>query len=100
MSSSENMDAASIISARFAAASSRSSAGISPVRTTSPFSPSKYRAFMSTRSTTPWKFISRPIGICRATALWPSFVLSWAITRDGSAPLRSHLLTKAMLGTL
>ena len=55
---------------------------------------------MSIRSTTPSCLSSRPIGICISTALCLSFSVSWLHTRKGSAPERSHLLTKAMRGTL
>ena len=100
VSSSENMDAVSTSSSRFSCATDKSDSGISSTRTASPLSPSKYSAFMVTKSITPSKFISRPIGSCISTAVCPSFFWSWSMTRVGFAPLLSHLLMNAIHGML
>jgi hypothetical protein len=106
----------SISSARFWSTSSRSSAGISSVSSTlMPFSPVLRMAFMRTRSTTPLKLSSAPMGTCRAAAFILSFFRSWSTTRHGLAPAleyaemdwkdvrtthRSILLINATRGTL
>ncbi len=60
----------------------------------------KSQAVFVTRSMTPQKPSSAPMGICAATALAPrrSFMVSMAWKK--SAPTRSYLLMKAMQGTL
>ena len=54
---------------------------------------------MRTRSTTPTKRSSEPIGYCRAIGRAPSRTRIISSTRSKSAPVRSILLTKAMRGT-
>jgi hypothetical protein len=100
ISSSLNMLAASSITSRRSSASTFSDAGMSPSMICSPLSPSKRKARIFTRSITPSSLSSRPIGICIMTALCLSFSRSCSVTRAGLAPERSHLLTKAMRGTL
>ena len=100
ISSSLYMLTASSMTSRRASASTCRWAGISPWTMFSPLSPSKRKAFMVTRSTTPSSLSSSPMGICIITALCLSFSRSCSVTRTGLAPERSHLLTKAMRGTL
>ena len=57
-------------------------------------------AFIFTRSTTPEKLSSNPIGNCIGTGLAPKRDFICSITRRKSAPNLSILLTKTNLGTL
>src|SRR5579862_1575925 len=56
--------------------------------------------FIWIKSTTPVKLSSAPIGNCRGTAFAPSISLTCLTTFKKSAPARSILFTKPILGTL
>ena len=56
-------------------------------------------AFMLTRSTTPLKSASVPIGICMTSGTAPRRSTIMSTQRWNSAPVRSSLLTKQMRGT-
>ena len=56
-------------------------------------------AFISTKSTIPWKFSSAPIGNTKGTGLAPNFSLISRTALKKSAPERSILFTKAIRGT-
>ena len=88
------------MAARNSAALSMRSAGIScSVNLASLPSPSQTMAFIVSRSTTPLKFASAPIGSCSGTARAPSFSLMSARHMKKSAPVLSILLEKMMRGT-
>src|SRR5678816_3388119 len=55
---------------------------------------------MVIRSTTPLNPSSAPIGSCKGTALAPNISLTCFTTFRKSAPARSILFTKPILGTL
>ncbi len=77
-----------------------SSAGISPYSNFMPCeASSQWMAFIFSRSTTPLKLSSAPIGSCIGTATAPSLAFSWPTTFWKLAPVRSILLTNAMRGT-
>ena len=54
---------------------------------------------MPTRSTTPRKSLSAPIGICRTSGVEFSRSTIMSTQRKKSAPVRSSLLTKHIRGT-
>ena len=56
-------------------------------------------AFMPTRSTTPVKSASAPIGICTTSGVAFSRVTIMSTQRWNSAPTRSSLFTKQIRGT-
>ena len=86
---------------RYSAAWSFRSSGIGSSWYCAPrSSPSQISAFISTRSTTPLKVSSIPIGSCKVTQVMPSFSVRVAAARKKSAPVRSSLLMKMMRGTL
>ena len=72
----------SIIFWRYSAACSFRSSGIGASSYSAPSSsPFQMMAFISTRSTTPLKVSSMPIGSCSVTQLMPSFSVSVAAAR-------------------
>ncbi|MNI56996.1 hypothetical protein D3C73_1120290 [compost metagenome] len=101
ISSSLASAAASIMKVRASVASASRSAGTSLYSNFMPCeASSQWMAFIFSRSTTPLKPSSAPIGSCIGTALAPSFAFSWPTTLLKLAPVRSILLTNAMRGTL
>ena len=57
-------------------------------------------AFISTKSITPTKFASDPIGICNTAGLASNLSIIDSTSKSKSAPVLSNLLTKHILGTL
>ncbi len=83
-----------------ACASSVSSAGMSPTSNLAPSSsPDQIWAWSLTRSITPWKFASLPIGNWMGQAFAASRSRIWATAAWKSAPVRSILFTNARRGT-
>ena len=76
------------------------SAGISVLSKTLPASSRQMSACIVTRSTTPWKSASLPIGIWIGTGRAPRRSRIMSTQRQKSAPVRSILLMKQMRGTL
>ena len=100
MVSSEASAAAATSSSRASAAASASASGMSSSRQVSPWSASfQYSARPRTRSTTPSKPSSAPIGSWIGTGVAPRRSRIWRTQRSKSAPMRSILLTKATRGT-
>ena len=92
--------AASSSLSRAASASARQASGMGASVKVSPWSWSFQRmACMATRSMTPSKLSSAPMGVCMQTGLAPNRSCIWPMTRWKSAPALSILLTKASLGT-
>ena len=102
----------SIISSSFSATASSSlprhssaaSVWVAGMSTTSYISPlaasaDQTSAFMRTRSTTPLKSASAPIGSCMTSGTAPRRSTIMSTQRWNSAPVRSSLLTKQMRGT-
>ena len=88
-------------SARYSSAMSTRSAGMSTMSQDAPRSPlCQTRAFISTRSTTPVKSDSAPIGNWMTAALQPRRSRMVPSTKKKSAPVRSILLMKHIRGTL
>ena len=77
-------------------------AGISSTSYASPLSvsPRQVSAFIETRSMTPMKSASVPIGSCSTSGTAASRVRIISTQRWNSAPVRSSLLTKQIRGTL
>ncbi len=90
----------SIIFSRHFAASSAYFAGIGPSIGASSRSPVNVHAFISTRSITPSKSDSAPIGIWIGIGFAPSRSTIMSTVRQKFAPIRSILFTKQMRGTL
>ena len=76
-------------------------AGMSMTSKRSPFSElsSQTSAFMVTRSMTPWKLASAPIGSWMTAGTDSSRCSIMSTVREKLAPIRSILLTKQMRGT-
>ena len=84
--------------------SSAASVCVAGMSTTSYISPSLASAFQTsarirTRSMTPLKSASAPIGSCITSGVAPRRVTIMSTQRWNSAPVRSSLLTKQMRGT-
>ena len=91
---------ASMISARRISASSTNSGGTSTSSQVAPRSEVfQTRPRMVSRSTTPAKSDSAPIGICSTSGLQSSRSRMLPVQNKKSAPVRSSLLTKQMRGT-
>src|SRR5690606_38373266 len=100
ISSSLASAAVSIMKVRASSAVSTRSAGMSPYSNFMPCeASSQWMAFIFSRSTTPLKPSSAPIGTCIGTGTAPSLAFSWSRTLKKLAPVRSILLTNAMRGT-
>ena len=86
---------------RHSAASSVWVSGMSTVSYISPLAASADQtyAFIVTRSTTPWKSASEPMGSCMTIGVAPRRSVIMSTQRRNSAPVRSSLLTKQMRGT-
>ena len=78
-----------------------SSSGISTISNSAPnFSSFHTIAFLRTRSTTPFKLLSIPIGSCITKGKEPSLSLIISTVIKKLAPVLSNLLIKHILGTL
>ena len=75
------------------------SAGMSVLSKTLPASSRQISACIVTRSTTPWKSASLPIGIWIGTGRTPRRSRIMSTQRQNDAPVRSILLMKQMRGT-
>ncbi len=86
---------------RHSSAASVCVAGMSTMSYISPLvaSADQTNAFIVTRSTTPWKSASAPMGSCMTIGTAPRRSLIMSTQRWNSAPVRSSLLTKQMRGT-
>ena len=90
-----------MISARLASARSTSSGGISISVHVVPRSAVFHTSpRIASRSTTPQKSDSAPIGTCSTSGVQFSRSLMLSTQKKKSAPVRSSLLTKQMRGTL
>ena len=96
---SENSATSSIMWWRISVALSMRSRGISPYSYCSPISSSQWIDLISTRSITPVKVLSIPIGIWMTTGLASSFSSIIRTLRVKSAPTLSILLMKQIRGT-
>mmetsp|Transcript_3215 Transcript_3215/g.19943 ORF Transcript_3215/g.19943 Transcript_3215/m.19943 type:complete len:208 (-) Transcript_3215:274-897(-) len=100
MASSSNSTTVSMSISRYSSACSLRSSGISTVSKLAPrSSPFHTIPFIWTRSTTPAKSASLPMGSCRTKGVAPRFSTIMSLVRKKLAPVRSILLTKQILGT-
>mmetsp|Transcript_7613 Transcript_7613/g.22780 ORF Transcript_7613/g.22780 Transcript_7613/m.22780 type:complete len:244 (-) Transcript_7613:216-947(-) len=100
MASSSSSTQASTNAILYSSAWSWRSAGMSRSSKLAPISsPVQTMAFILTRSTTPWKSSSAPMGICSGSGFAPRFSVIMETTLKKSAPMRSILFTKQSLGT-
>ncbi len=76
------------------------SSAISLISHSDPSSFDQVCDFISTKSITPTKFSSAPIGICKTAGLASSLSTIDCTSKSKSAPVLSSLLTKQILGTL
>ena len=81
-------------------ASSSLSSGMSLMSHSEPSSFDQVCAFISTKSITPTKFSSAPIGMCSTAGFASSLSTIDCTSKSKSAPVLSSLFTKQILGTL